>query len=68
MPYAIQEIVLKLEGQVGLSERPRIVMGLVYISFPLYVMATKPFAGGSARGQTEQLGGFGSRAFGASGA
>ena len=24
---------------------PRIVMGLVYISFPLYVMATKPFGG-----------------------
>ena len=39
-------------------------MGLVYISFPLYVMATKPFAGGSARVQTEQRGGFGSRVLG----
>ena len=28
----------------------RIVMGLVYISFPVYVMATKPFAGFLAMG------------------
>ena len=36
---------LKLADTSAFLSAPRIVMGLVYISFPLYVMATKPFAG-----------------------